>query len=100
MLTIVFSPCEPAAEAICVGLVGGLVTVGLTTAVNDVLGLAGEGEVGFNVNEGRSLKGVRIGEGVEVVEGGGLDEGMRVGVGVRVPHEGRTGELGAVNGAF
>lgn len=100
MLTIVFSPCEPTEDVICVGLVGGLVTVGLTTAANDVLGLAGEGDVGLNVNEGRSLEEIRIAEGVEVEEGGGLDEGMRAAVGVRVPHEERTGELDGVNVAF
>jgi hypothetical protein len=51
-------------------VVGGLeVTAGLTTAVNDVLGLAGKGGVGLSVSGGRSLEEEeRIGEEVDLDE--------------------------------
>lgn len=64
--TIVLS--EPPTEPMGAIVGGPAVTVGLTTAANDVLGLAGDGEVGFNVSGGRNLEEERMGERVDVDE--------------------------------
>jgi len=59
----------------------GVATVGLT-AVNDVLGLAGEGGVGLNVSGGRNLEVGRVGE-KEVDEERPVERIVPLGVGVR-----------------